>query len=178
MLVERCLIILAVAAAAPPRRTSRSILSCGESLEVLGVSSSELSEEEMDSKIKMQYRQAMDNYRMSNYDSLYERVRIGVHDHQYIPNWLPGQKDVNLVQKLANATFQTVSALTRLIDAFVTSTRCVREASSLPLLSVPANESALNTNTRHKLRVFVDAAILEIPLESRWRARHFLNRIS
>lgn len=59
--------------------------------------------------IKLQHVLTMNNYLSRDYDFLYERVRIGVHEHQYIPNWVPGSKDVNTVRRLAKASPQMVS---------------------------------------------------------------------
>ncbi|RLU25489.1 hypothetical protein DMN91_001645 [Ooceraea biroi] len=111
-----CLIavILAVAAAAP-RRTARSTvpswhLPCGEDFEVEVASSENLEEELRISleSLKLQHQLTMNDYLNRDYDYLYERVRIGVHDHQYIPNWVPDKKDVNLVRRLASADSQTI----------------------------------------------------------------------
>lgn len=61
--------------------------------------------------IKLQHRLAMDDFLNRDYEFLYERVRLGVHDHQYIPNWVPGKKDVHNIRKLYDAPPQTVNFL-------------------------------------------------------------------
>lgn len=100
---------------AAPRRTKRSTplwhKPCGQ-LQEIEVSSAGNEEEEMRAtleSIKLQHQLTMNDYLNSDYDFLYERVRIGVHEHQYIPNWVPGKKDVNAVRKLAKEKSQTVS---------------------------------------------------------------------
>lgn len=116
-----CLIsvILAVASAAPSRlfkRVPMWYLPCGQ-FEYEDVNSLEESEEEISTRldrIKVQYRLTLDNYLEQNYGSLYKKVRIGVLDHQYIPNWVPGRADVNTVRKLNDSGLQTVSAGTQL----------------------------------------------------------------
>ncbi|KYQ48278.1 hypothetical protein ALC60_12606 [Trachymyrmex zeteki] len=99
--------ILAVAFAAP--KISESIptwhLPCGE-LNLRAVPLKNL-EEEMKTSLKnlrLQHQLTMYDYLNRDYEYLYERVRIGVDDHQYIPNWVPGKKDVNLIRKLADAS--------------------------------------------------------------------------
>ncbi|XP_011645690.1 uncharacterized protein LOC105432536 [Pogonomyrmex barbatus] len=104
-----CLIsvIFAVASAAP--MTSESVptwhLPCGEILNLQPVSLKNLEEEMKTSleNIRLQHQLTMNDYLNRDYEYLYERVRIGVNDHQYIPNWVPSKKDVNLIRKLANA---------------------------------------------------------------------------
>ncbi|XP_011878736.1 PREDICTED: uncharacterized protein LOC105568011 [Vollenhovia emeryi] len=109
MFLERvCLIsvVFAVTFAAP--RISGSIpswhLPCGE-LNLQAVPLKNL-EDEMKSSLEnlsLQHQLTMSDYLNRDYEYLYERVRIGVDDHQYIPNWVPGKKDVNLVRKLADS---------------------------------------------------------------------------
>ena len=106
--------ILTIVTAAP-RRSKRSIplwyKPCGE-LQENEVSSPGNEEEELRASldsIKLQHQLTMNDYLNSDYDFLYERVRIGVHEHQYIPNWVPGKKDVNTVRKLAKRNSQSVS---------------------------------------------------------------------
>jgi len=53
----------------------------------------------------------MNDYLKRDYEYLYEKVSFGVDDDQYIPNWIPGQKDVNLIKKLANADSLMVSTV-------------------------------------------------------------------
>ncbi|XP_058792496.1 uncharacterized protein LOC131664972 [Phymastichus coffea] len=60
-------------------------------------------DEEMSSSLKnlrIQHELLMNDYLSKDYEFLYERVRIGVHEHQYIPNWLPGKKDVHVIKRL------------------------------------------------------------------------------
>jgi len=61
----------------------------------------------------------MNDYLFRDYEYLYERVRIGVDDHQYIPNWIPGKKDVNLIRKLVDASTPMVSTIIQLTLLFV-----------------------------------------------------------
>lgn len=109
MFLERvCLIsaVIAVALAAP--RISGSMptwhIPCGE-LSSAAVSLKNLEEEMKTSlaNLRLQHQLTMNDYLNRDYEYLYERVRIGVDDHQYIPNWVPGKKDVNLIRKLATA---------------------------------------------------------------------------
>lgn len=109
--------ILAVAFAAP--KISESIptwhLPCGE-LNLRAVPLKNL-EEEMKTSLKnlrLQHQLTMYDYLNRDYEYLYERVRIGVDDHQYIPNWVPGKKDVNLIRKLADASTPVVSTIIQL----------------------------------------------------------------
>ena len=111
--LEVSLSIIVIATAAP-RRTERSTPSwhrpCGE-LQETDVTSSGNEEEEIKSSlesIKLQHQLTMTDYLNRDYDFLYERVRIGVHEHQYIPNWVPGKKDVKIIRKLAKAKSQMV----------------------------------------------------------------------
>ncbi|XP_033220544.1 uncharacterized protein LOC117175101 [Belonocnema kinseyi] len=110
------IVLLSISAivAAAPRRTKRSTPSwhkpCGQ-LQEIEVSSTGSEDEEMRASlesIKLQHQLTMNDYLNSDYDFLYERVRIGVHEHQYIPNWVPGKKDVNTVRKLANEKSQMI----------------------------------------------------------------------
>ncbi|XP_011687678.1 PREDICTED: uncharacterized protein LOC105449917 [Wasmannia auropunctata] len=109
MFLERvCLIsaVIAVALAAP--RISGSMptwhIPCGEPSSP-AVSLKNLEEEMKTSlaNLRLQHQLTMNDYLNRDYEYLYERVRIGVDDHQYIPNWVPGKKDVNLIRKLATA---------------------------------------------------------------------------
>lgn len=59
--------------------------------------------------LKLQHRQTMYDYLNWDYEYLYEDVRIGVEEYQYIPNWVPGKEDVNKIKKLANTNSQAVS---------------------------------------------------------------------
>lgn len=81
--------------------------------------------------LRLQHQLTMNDYLNRDYEYLYERVRIGVDDHQYIPNWVPSKKDVNLIRKLANANTPMVSTVTQLtlLLVYVVSNRDL----SLPL---------------------------------------------
>ncbi|KAL0130007.1 hypothetical protein PUN28_001945 [Cardiocondyla obscurior] len=98
-------IILAVAFAAPRNFGSTPAWHqpCGQ-LDLQPVPSKNLKEEMRSSleSLKLQHQLTIKDYLNRDYEYLYERVRIGVDDHQYIPNWVPGTKDVNLVRKLAD----------------------------------------------------------------------------
>jgi hypothetical protein len=59
--------------------------------------------------LRIQHELMLSDYLSKDYEFLYERVRIGVHEHQYIPNWLPGKKDVHAVKKLTHVKPQMVS---------------------------------------------------------------------
>lgn len=120
MFLERvCLIsaIFAVAFAAPSisRSTPTWHLPCGQ-LNLQAVPLENLDEEMKTilENLKLQHQLTMNDYLNRDYKYLYERVRIGVDDHQYIPNWVPSQKDVNLIRKLANANNQMVSTFIQL----------------------------------------------------------------
>ncbi|XP_012222486.1 uncharacterized protein [Linepithema humile] len=110
-----CLIavILAVTSAAPSRlfrRVPMWYLPCGQ-FEYEDMNSLEESEEEISTRldrIKVQYRLTLNNYLEQNYGSLYKKVRIGVLDHQYIPNWVPDRVDANTVRKLNDSSPQTI----------------------------------------------------------------------
>jgi len=115
MLLERfCLIsvIFAVAFAAP---ISESIpmwhLPCGGLSQAVPLKNLE---EEINislESLRLQHQLIMNDYSKRNYESLYERVSFGVDDDQYIPNWIPGQKDVNFIKNLANADTVMVSTV-------------------------------------------------------------------
>ncbi|XP_051163654.1 uncharacterized protein LOC127283044 [Leptopilina boulardi] len=60
--------------------------------------------------IKLLHILTMNNYLSHDYDFLYERARRGVHKHQYIPNWVPGEKDVNAIRKLSKASSQMIAS--------------------------------------------------------------------
>ncbi|OXU31806.1 hypothetical protein TSAR_005819 [Trichomalopsis sarcophagae] len=60
-------------------------------------------------KLRIQHGLMMNDYLSRDYEFLYERVRIGVHEHQYIPNWLPGKKDVHTVRRLKHASPQLIA---------------------------------------------------------------------
>ncbi|XP_076634008.1 uncharacterized protein LOC143348073 [Colletes latitarsis] len=107
-LSRSCLLIsvLAVVSGAPKRSTRSEVpmwhLPCGE-METDGSSFANLEEEVKISleSLRLQHQLAMQDYLNRDYEYLYERVRIGVHEHQYIPNWVPGKKDVNMIKRLA-----------------------------------------------------------------------------
>ncbi|XP_012344449.1 uncharacterized protein LOC105736004 [Apis florea] len=98
--------ILAVASGAPKIRIKSSIptwyLPCGEILEI--DESNEEASTDVDVKLyvqrlKIQHNLTLSNYLLQDYDYLYEKVRIGVNEHQYIPNWVPGKKDANAMKR-------------------------------------------------------------------------------
>lgn len=142
MFFERvCLIsaIFAVTFAAP--RISGSIptwhLPCGElNLQVVPLKNLE---EEMKislDNLRLQHQLTMNDYLIRDYEYLYERVRIGVDDHQYIPSWVPGQKDVNLIRKLTNANAQMVSTVTHLTLSLIYIVYVSNRDLGLPSISV------------------------------------------
>ena len=59
--------------------------------------------------LRLQHQLTMNDYLNRDYEYLYEDVRIGVEEYQYIPNWVPGKEDVNKIKKLVNTSPQTVS---------------------------------------------------------------------
>ncbi|XP_054005215.1 uncharacterized protein LOC128890589 [Hylaeus anthracinus] len=84
---------------------------CGDgSVEIDGASMANLREEARISleRLMLQHQMTMYDYLNRDYDYLYESVRIGVHDHQYIPNWIPGKKDVSMIKRLADRKQQTI----------------------------------------------------------------------
>lgn len=102
-------------AGAPSRRVARSTqpswhLPCGQVLSAEPGISENLEDEVRTTlqNLQLQHQLTMNDYLNRDYDYLYERVRIGVHDHQYIPNWVPGKKDVNRVKNLVRAKPQQV----------------------------------------------------------------------
>lgn len=119
MFLERvCLIstaVLVVASAAP--RIIRSAVPkwhypCGRDYDVEEASWEDLEDEMAISlrKIRMQHQLLMGDYLSRDYNYLYERIDFSLKKKQYIPNWLPDERDVDLVRGLANANPQTVSA--------------------------------------------------------------------
>ncbi|KAJ8688083.1 hypothetical protein QAD02_023878 [Eretmocerus hayati] len=52
--------------------------------------------------LRIQHELLMNDYLSRDYEFLYERVRIGVHEHQYVPNWLPSKRDAHSIRKLKN----------------------------------------------------------------------------
>lgn len=101
--------ILAVASGAPKTRFTKSstptwYLPCGENLEI-DVNSEEEANANIDvkpyiQKIQIQHKLTLNEYLRQDYEYLYEKVRIGVNEHQYIPNWVPGKKDVNAIRRI------------------------------------------------------------------------------
>ena len=123
MFVSRgCLLIsmiLAIASGAPRTRITKSstptwYLPCGETLEI-DVNNEEASTDiDMKlyiQKLEIQHKLTLNDYLLQDYEYLYEKVRIGVNERQYIPNWIPGKKDVNAIVRLIKPTLslQTVS---------------------------------------------------------------------
>lgn len=113
--------ILAVASGAPKTRFTKSstptwYLPCGENLEI-DVNSEEEANANIDvkpyiQKIQIQHKLTLNEYLRQDYEYLYEKVRIGVNEHQYIPNWVPGKKDVNAIRRIKPIlNSQTVSVL-------------------------------------------------------------------
>ncbi|XP_076667832.1 uncharacterized protein LOC143368711 [Andrena cerasifolii] len=104
-----------VAVLGAPRRSSKSLvptwyLPCGGEVETEAPEAVNFEEDISVSlgSLSFQHKMTLDNYLTRDYEYLYERVRIGVHQHQYIPNWVPGKKDVNRIKSLANATPQMI----------------------------------------------------------------------
>ncbi|XP_026668220.1 uncharacterized protein LOC108623609 [Ceratina calcarata] len=101
--------------AAPSGQTKSQVprwhLPCGSTVETETSAIVNFNDEVRDSieRLSLLHQLTMTDYLNRDYEFLYERVRIGVHDHQYIPNWVPGKKDVNLVKGMINAEPQTVS---------------------------------------------------------------------
>ncbi|XP_015127073.1 uncharacterized protein LOC107048427 [Diachasma alloeum] len=111
-------VIMATASAAPtsPVREPRSLdpfwhLPCGEVIDTDITPSGNIVEElkSILLSIKLQHQLTLNDYLSRDYEFLYERVRIGVHEHQYIPNWVPGKRDVNIVRRLAGKEPQTIA---------------------------------------------------------------------
>ncbi|KAF3427989.1 hypothetical protein E2986_08115 [Frieseomelitta varia] len=110
--------MLVVVSAAPRRHTRSSLpmwyLPCGEEQgEEIEVPS--LDEEITGNvqnltieNLRLQHQLTMNDYLNRDYEYLYEDVRIGVEEYQYIPNWVPGKEDVNKIKKLANTSPQTI----------------------------------------------------------------------
>uniref|UniRef100_A0A6V7LPD5 Uncharacterized protein n=1 Tax=Bracon brevicornis TaxID=1563983 RepID=A0A6V7LPD5_9HYME len=113
------------AGTASPVRKQRSLdpfwhLPCGEAIQA-GVVTPENLREEIATTIeslKLQHQLTLTDYLSRDYDFLYERVRLGVHRHQYITNWIPGKKDVNAIKSLSGQDAQIVSTDEKLIKIF------------------------------------------------------------
>ncbi|XP_012281342.1 uncharacterized protein LOC105700245 [Orussus abietinus] len=86
-------------------------LPCGEVLDNEPIPAENLDEEVKNSlgNLRLQHQLTMNDYLTRDYELLYERVSIGVDQHQYIPNWVPGKKDVSHVRKLAKASPRTIA---------------------------------------------------------------------
>ncbi|XP_078049403.1 uncharacterized protein LOC144476392 [Augochlora pura] len=111
------LLSLLATAAAMPKRSIRSTvpswhLPCGEVIEMEAATIENIEEEVMSSleSLRLQHQLTIEEYLCRDYEYLYERVRIGVHDHQYIPNWVPGKRDVNIIKRLVNAKPQMIAS--------------------------------------------------------------------
>ncbi|XP_043267845.1 uncharacterized protein [Venturia canescens] len=101
---------------AAPNRAKRSLtpswhLPCGD---VLESETASLGNTEDDVKaslesIKLQHQLTMNDYLNRDYEYLYEAVRFSIQDHQYIPNWIPGKKDVNMLKNLSQQRPQTIA---------------------------------------------------------------------
>lgn len=116
--------ILAVASGAPKTRITRSTptwhLPCGNHVKINNHVNSEEETSTQNTNIKsdikmveIQYQLTLKNYLLQDFEYLYEKVQIGVNEHQYIPSWIPGKKDVNAIIRLNKPTLnlQTVSTL-------------------------------------------------------------------
>lgn len=116
--------ILAVASGAPKTRITRSTptwhLPCGNHVKISNHVNSEEEASTQNTNIKsdikmveIQYQLTLKNYLLQDFEYLYEKVQIGVNEHQYIPSWIPGKKDVNAIIRLNKPTLnlQTVSTL-------------------------------------------------------------------
>lgn len=153
MFIKKVCLVSAIFAltSAAPKRISRSTvpiwhMPCGEGSD-LEITSSEHLEEDIKSNfeiLRLQHQLTMNDYLNRDYEYLYERVRIGIRDHQYIPNWVPGKKDTNLVRRLADANSQTVSAITEKIVAFL---RCTCFESRFKLSIIKNFEQQLSSRT-------------------------------
>lgn len=137
--------VLAVASAAP-RRTVRSAvpmwhLPCGVELDVEIASWENFDKEVKDSldSLRIQHGLTMNDYLSRDYNYLYERVHRGVDDHQYIPDWLPDRKEREIVKRLTDANFETVSAVANSVNILARFTRPLR-------VSSPPSSGALQTS--------------------------------
>lgn len=59
--------------------------------------------------VKLTHQLTLSNFLFHDFDYLYEKVRIGVLQRQYVPNWLPGSIDTHSVKRLAHRSNRTVS---------------------------------------------------------------------
>ncbi|CAG5074159.1 Protein of unknown function [Cotesia congregata] len=68
---------------------------CGEPVTdnvITGVSEQEI--EASLERIKNQHQNALSDYLHHDYEYLYENVKVGPKEHQFIPNWVPGKKEI------------------------------------------------------------------------------------
>lgn len=114
-------ILLVSGSSAAPRRSRRSSVPawhkpCGEDLDTSVITNTDENFDEAAAdglrSIALQHQLTLTNYLNSDYEFLYERVRLGVQKHQYIPNWIPGKKDVAAVKRLQNSGVREVSFMT------------------------------------------------------------------
>ncbi|KAH0551974.1 uncharacterized protein LOC123270754 [Cotesia glomerata] len=82
---------------------------CGEPVTdnvITGVSEQEI--EASLERIKNQHQNALSDYLHHDYEYLYENVKVGPKEHQFIPNWVPGKKEVRIVKRLTDGSSQTI----------------------------------------------------------------------
>ncbi|XP_015189353.1 PREDICTED: uncharacterized protein LOC107073278 [Polistes dominula] len=114
-----CLLIAHLAAttviAAPNNRNVRDVtdipswyLPCGDVIEQGFDGDSQQELDSILSHLKLMHKITLEEYLYHDYEYLYNRVRIGVQEHQYIPNWLPGKKDSNYIKRLGKSSQQTI----------------------------------------------------------------------
>ncbi|KAK2584104.1 hypothetical protein KPH14_006546 [Odynerus spinipes] len=107
--------LLAVVSAAPKRKVRSAStpapwhLPCGEVIELGSYEDSEQELKSILNSLKLQHQLTLQDYLNRDYEYLYDRVRIGVHEHQYIPNWVPGKKDSGRIRKLSKSSPQTIA---------------------------------------------------------------------
>lgn len=127
MFVSRGYLLLSILAAvsAAPRRHTRSNLPmwhlpCGEELEMDDYLDTNIEQETSNSiqNLRLQHELTINDYLSRDYEYLYENVRIGVEEYQYIPNWVPGEKDTHMIKNLANTNSQTVSLISHILGLF------------------------------------------------------------
>ncbi|KAI4484996.1 hypothetical protein M0802_012879 [Mischocyttarus mexicanus] len=83
-------------------------LPCGDVIEEDFDMDSQQELESLMSRLKLQHKITLQDYLTHDYEYLYNRVRIGVHEYQYIPNWIPGKKESNNIRKLGKKSQQTI----------------------------------------------------------------------
>ncbi|XP_066598608.1 uncharacterized protein [Prorops nasuta] len=59
--------------------------------------------------LKLQHQMTLEDYLVRDYEYFYEKVRIGIRDHQYIPNWLPGKSDAASIRRLRTESQQMIA---------------------------------------------------------------------